>query len=121
MMVLEIVMFSVITVMMGKFGVSELAAHQIATQCANFVFTILLGISQATSMKVSYARGANHYEEINLVAYTGIWLGILSALAVAFIFILLSKPIIYLFVDGSNVLENSCGRRQDTTCLHVEE
>lgn len=102
MMGLEIGMFSITTMMMGYFGVTALAAHHIAIQCANFVFTIPLGIAQATSIQVSHAIGANRSHQVHHILYMAVGLGTVASLIIALVFIFLSIPIIYLFLDVYN-------------------
>lgn len=103
MMGLEIGMFSVVTVLMGFFGVNALAAHQIAIQCANVVFTIPMGISQATGIEVAYVIGASQRYLTSCVTYMAMMLGIACACVIALFFIFLPLPIINSFLDTHNL------------------
>lgn len=99
MMGLEIGMFTVITLMMGCFGIAALAAHQVAIQYANLVFTFPLGISQAIAIQIGLAMGAKHYSLIRPLTYTAITIGILVSLGIALIFLVLPSATTKLFIQ----------------------
>jgi MATE family multidrug resistance protein len=50
-------MFGLVTMLMGHFGSGALGGHQVALQIASFSFTVCLGISAATSVRVGMAFG----------------------------------------------------------------
>jgi MATE family multidrug resistance protein len=56
-MLLEHGLFAAASLMMGKIGVSALAAHQIALQVTAVVFMVPLGISFAATVRVGHASG----------------------------------------------------------------
>ena len=95
----EVGLFSVTTLMMGFFGPIALAAHLIALQSTSVAFMLPMGISQATSVRVSLAMGAKKRTRAKHAAYAGIVLGLGSAAIAACCFWLIPKPIIALFLD----------------------
>lgn len=99
MMGLEIAMFSISGVMMGYFGIVALAAHHIAIQCANMVFTIPMGISQAVSIQIGRVVGSNETQQIAPIAYTAIAVGALIAVIVGGLFYEYPYFITHLFLD----------------------
>ena len=50
--------FAVAALLIGQFGSTSLAAHQIAISCAAFTFMVPLGISLAVTIRVGHAIGA---------------------------------------------------------------
>lgn len=99
MMGLEIAMFSISGVIMGSFGIVALAAHHIAIQCANMVFTIPLGISQAVSIQIGRAVGSKETQYIAPMAYTAIAIGAFVAVVVAGLFYSYPYFITHLFLN----------------------
>ena len=97
----EVGMFGVAVIMMGWLGTSEVAAHAIAGQCAAIAFMVPLGLSQATTVRVGLATGANMPENVRKAGWTsmGLTLGFMSATCVLF----LSVPgfFVSLFLDPS--------------------
>ena len=57
--VLEIGVFSLIGILMGRLGTMALAGHQIALLIASFTFMVPLGISMAAAVLVGHAVGAH--------------------------------------------------------------
>ena len=68
----EIGMFSAAAFAMGRFGVDELAAHQIVLQTASVTFMIPLGIAIALSVRVGLAVGAGDTDRAKAAGYVGI-------------------------------------------------
>lgn len=68
----EIGMFSAAAFAMGRFGVDELAAHQIVLQTASISFMIPLGIAIALSVRVGQAIGAGNAIRAKVAGYVGI-------------------------------------------------
>ena len=57
-LVMEVGLFAGAGFLMGWVGTAELAAHQIALQCAAVTFMVPLGLSQAATVRVGLAVGA---------------------------------------------------------------
>lgn len=57
-MIFEAMLFNTMTLVMGRFGASALAAHQIALNFASITFMIPLGIGMASTVRVGLAMGA---------------------------------------------------------------
>ena len=56
-LVSEVSMFSAVALLMGRLGVIEVAAHQVAINFTGMMFMIPLGISAATTIRVGHALG----------------------------------------------------------------
>jgi MATE family multidrug resistance protein len=57
-MMFEAMLFNVMTLVMGSFGVTSLAAHQIALNFASITFMVPLGLGMASTVRVGLAAGA---------------------------------------------------------------
>ena len=53
--------FAAAAILIGQFGSSALAAHQITITCAAFTFMIPLGLSMAVTIRVGHTIGAKEY------------------------------------------------------------
>jgi len=60
-LIVEMLSFSIGAVMMGWLGVVELADHQVAIGLASFTYMISLGISTASTIRVSHMMGARDF------------------------------------------------------------
>lgn len=74
-------LFVITAIMIGYFGVIPLAAHQIAVQCMYAFIMIPIGISHATTVRVSQLLGAKD----PLSAFRSAYIGIFSGMGLAFI------------------------------------
>jgi MATE family multidrug resistance protein len=78
--------FSAAAIMMGWLGTVPLAAHQIALACASSAFMFPLGLSIATSVRLSKAVGAGRPETLRAIGFGSILtgLGLMSGFALLF-------------------------------------
>jgi len=74
--------FSAAMLMMGWLGATALAAHQVALSCAAFTFMFPLGLSMATSIRISKARGEGRLAALRPIGFGS--LGLASLLMVTF-------------------------------------
>lgn len=73
----EVGVFSLVGILMGKLGSVTAAAHQIAITVASTSFHAVLGISMATSVLVGQSIGANDSREAFKTGIVGIIVGVL--------------------------------------------
>ncbi|KQW29722.1 MATE family efflux transporter [Rhizobium sp. Root274] len=66
----EVSLFTGASLLMGRIGTIELAAHGIALQLASIAFMIPLGLSQAATVRVGVAHGRGNYAELVRAAIT---------------------------------------------------
>lgn len=97
----EVSLFTAASLMMGKIGTIELAAHGIALQLASIAFMIPLGLSQAATVRIGVAHGRGDYPDLMRAAYAV--LAIASAIAVAggLLFYLMPRTLGSAFIDAS--------------------
>lgn len=98
--------FFILTIVVGKFGVVALAAHGIAMQVLQVVFTIPNGISQASTTRISLCSPLGVYSRRTSDAgWSALWLSWIVLTVTSSILIIFSNDIVQLFVardDGVN-------------------
>jgi multidrug resistance protein, MATE family len=70
--IVEVLTFSLGSIMMGWIGEKELAAHQIVMSLVTFTYMISAGLAAATTVKVSHFRGAGHITGMNRAFYASL-------------------------------------------------
>ncbi|TKG95907.1 MATE family efflux transporter [Puteibacter caeruleilacunae] len=103
-MLIEVLSFSLGSVMMGWLGEVPLAAHQIALGMASLTFMIISGISSGTTIRVAHQFGAKSYEEMRFAAFASIHMVIAIMSVAAIAFVLLKDQIPYLFTSDPQVI-----------------
>jgi MATE family multidrug resistance protein len=103
-MLCEVAAFSSAGLLMGHFGPTALAAHQIAITCAATSFMIPLGLSMALTVRIGEAHGAGEIHRLRPILISGWILSAGFALAAASFFLLLGKPLAALFIDAPHVI-----------------
>lgn len=79
---LEVSVFNAAAFMMGWIGEAELAAHAIALQLVGAAFMLVVGLSQAVTVRVGRAFGAGDADGVARAGWVGLGLG-LTAMAVS--------------------------------------
>lgn len=95
----EVGLFSGAVYAMGIIGTAELAAHQIALQCAAVTFMVPLGIGQAATVRVGLFKGAGDPEGVRRAGWTALGLGIAFMAAMMVAMWALSDSLAHLFLD----------------------
>lgn len=78
--------FTLVSVLMATFGTVAIGGHQIALQLASFTFTVCLGISSATTVRVGQAVGRGDGLAARRAGLVGVCLGVGFMLVTASIF-----------------------------------
>jgi multidrug resistance protein, MATE family len=71
-MIFEAMLFNAATLIMGTFGTSTVAAHQISLIIPSFTFMVPLGIGMAATVRVGLAAGAGDGVAVRRAGYTAI-------------------------------------------------
>lgn len=95
----EIGLFSVATLLMGRFGDAALAGHQIALQSTSTAFMVPLGVSIATSVLVGQAAGRGDRDGARRMGVMGIALGTSFMVVTALVFWLAPRLVMGLYVN----------------------
>lgn len=101
-LVMETGLFASAGILMGWIGTIELAAHQIALQCAATTFMVPLGFSQAATIRVGLAVGMNNPSAVYRSGIAAIALGILFMAVMAAIMLIWPENIVALFLDDTS-------------------
>jgi len=96
-------LFTAVSLMMGIFGVTAIAGHQIAINIASLTFMVPMGLSIAISIRVGMAKGKSNYKEAQYIGRVGVLLCILLMSLAALVFILVPGTIIKFYTDDLNV------------------
>ncbi|MEQ8345419.1 MAG: MATE family efflux transporter [Sneathiellaceae bacterium] len=100
-LLLEVGVFSAGAFLMGFFGTTALAAHQIAIQCAAVTFMIPFGLSQATTVRVGLSAGRRDGAGALRAGLVGTFSALIVMAGAACLFWVLGPQIAALFVDLS--------------------
>lgn len=98
---LEVGLFVMAALLMGKLGSEEAAAHQIVIVCASAAFMVPLGISFAGATRVGQAVGAGQRQRIRSAGLAAIAVGVGAVMVSAALFILTPGPLVDLFWNPS--------------------
>ena len=90
--------------MMGKFGETAMAAHQVALMCAATAFMVPLGLSMALSVRIGSANGAGQHERLRKITVSGWWLGAGWSAIGALFFLFCGEWVSSLFIDEAPVI-----------------
>ncbi len=98
-LVAEVGMFSAVALLMGRMGVTEVAAHQVALNIAALAFMLPLGISSATTVRVGHALGEGRDWLVRFRGLTGIGFAACCMLFTASILFLFPADIVSVYTD----------------------
>ncbi|MES2438382.1 MAG: MATE family efflux transporter [Verrucomicrobiota bacterium] len=103
-MICEVSAFSLAGLIMGFFGPTAMAAHQIAITMAATAFMIPLGLSMALTVRVGEARGSGEMHRLRPIAISGWMLGACYSVLAAVAFLVLGNWVSSLFIDAPEVI-----------------
>ncbi|MFO8001738.1 MAG: MATE family efflux transporter [Marinilabilia sp.] len=105
----EVLAFSLGSIMMGWLGASALAAHQIVLSLASFTFMVSQGISAATTVKVSQFVGQGRQKDLSNTTFASLHLVLGFMGGSALLFITFRHMIPALFIDDAEVVSIAAG------------
>jgi len=98
-LVMEVGLFAAAGFLIGLIGKAELAAHQIALQCASVAFMVPLGLAQAATVRVGLAAGAGDPPGIWRAGITALLMGGVFMIATATVMWTAPEALVGLFID----------------------
>ena len=101
-LVMEVGLFACAGFAMGWIGTAELAAHQIALQCASVTFMVPLGLAQAATVRVGLAAGGGDAPGIRRAGIVALAMGGVFMLAMATVMWTAPGAIVGLFIDAGD-------------------
>lgn len=96
--------FAVSSIIIGTISAKSLASHQIALSCASFTFMVSMGLSQAGSIRVSNAMGANDWTRIRSIGRGVIFTALIYGVFCMTLFLSLHSIIPTWFNDNKDVV-----------------
>lgn len=97
---LEAGMFLSTAILMGYFGITALAAHQIAMQCVNIAYTLPTALSMATALQISHAVGSKNIVQAKHTAIASFTIVLFTSILLAILFVCFSNPLVQLFLEN---------------------
>ena len=104
---LEVGVFSMGVIIIGWFGTTALAAHQVAINFASLTFMISSGLATASTIRISNLIGQRKFKEMRLVGFSNLILIIGFMLVSGLIFISFRFYLPYLFTNETNVINEA--------------
>lgn len=102
---LEIGVFSVVGALAGRLRPAELAAHQIAMNCATVTFMVPFGIGSAAAVRVGNAIGRGRLQDARAVGWAAIFVGGVFMSVMSLILVAVPRPILRIFTSDPTVIE----------------
>ncbi|MDB3917918.1 MATE family efflux transporter, partial [bacterium] len=99
----EVGLFAMVSLLMGTFGVTAIAGHQVAINIASVTFMLPMGLSIAISIRVGQAKGRGDYVATRYIGYAGIILSVLIMAVTATVFVNFPEMIVALYSDDPDV------------------
>lgn len=96
---LEVSAFAAVGLLMGTFGATQVASHQIALNLAALTFMVPLGISAAAAVRVGNAVGAADAPRSRRAARLSYYLGAGFMSTTAVLFLVFPRPLAAIFTD----------------------
>jgi MATE family multidrug resistance protein len=96
---IEVALFAVVALMMGKFGSTVLAAHQIAYQYWMCALTIVFGLSQGATIRIGHEVGRQNKSAVQYVAYVNMSISFAIMLFISLLYVMLPKWLIGLDIN----------------------
>ena len=103
-MFFEVSAFSVAALMVGRFGSTAMAAHQVALTLASLSFMVPLGLAMALTVRIGEANGADQSQRFRPIAVSGWLLCCLYAGLAAATMLIWGEPIAALFSKDPAVI-----------------
>ena len=98
-LLMEVGLFAVCALLMGRLGPHEAAAHQIVITCASTTFMIPLGISFAGATRVGQAIGAKQWSRVRPAGLAAVSVGVGCMFASGALFVLAPELLVSLLWD----------------------
>lgn len=106
---IEVLMFSTVTVLIGKMPVTVSAAHNIVLNIAGLTFMVPLAINGTAGVKVSYAFGKRDKELIRSYTLGCVFMTEAYMILMACVYFLIPEQLVALFTQDPQVIAYGAG------------
>ncbi|MDC1107157.1 MATE family efflux transporter [Prolixibacteraceae bacterium] len=103
-MLVESLIFSLASIMMGWINELYLAAHQIAMSLSYLTFMISNGIAQATTIRISTLYGRKEFSKLKSATNVSLMITFLYSCVACIIFITIPTQLVAIFTNEGNVV-----------------
>ena len=101
---LEVGAFAISGIMIGWFGATQQAAHQIALNIASFTFMIIMGLSTAGSIRISNALGRGNILQMRNIGLSTLTVGLAYGFITGLLFIVFHNYLPLIFNQNTEVV-----------------
>lgn len=101
----EVSFFGLTTLLIGKIGTLQIAAHNIVLMICSFTFMVPLAINNAVAVKVGYAFGQKNIPWILLYQKSSLVVSLIFMGCMAMVFCFFQIPILSLFSSDPQLIE----------------
>lgn len=105
MMLMEVGMFSSISMLVGKLGVYNAAAHQIAINFASLTFMVPLGFGRAATVRVGNAIGAGDLHRARYSGLVAMGMSLVVMIFSAVVLLTVPEVIVAIYTQDAQVSE----------------
>ena len=100
---IEVTSFTLMALLIGRFGTIASASHQVAANLATLVFMMPLALSNATSILAAQALGAGDEPKARSWVLAGMRLVMGIAVAITIVILVLREPLAALYAEDATV------------------
>lgn len=100
---IEVTSFTLMALLIGRFGTIASASHQVAANLATLVFMMPLALSNATSILAAQALGAGDEPKARSWVLAGMRLVMGIAVAITIVMLVLREPLAALYAEDATV------------------
>lgn len=101
----EVMVFSTVTILVGKMNVTISAAHNIVLNMASFSFMVPLGMSSASAVKIAHAYGRRELQELKEWAQSALLISVSFMSFTALMYFIIPELLIGLFTTDLVLVE----------------
>ncbi len=101
---IEILIFAVVTFLISTFGAVPLAGHEIALNCIGFTFMIPMGLSAAAGVRVGQAIGRRDLAAARSAGWTALALSAVVMLACSAVYLLVPHTLARIFTPDPRII-----------------
>ena len=101
---IEILIFAVVTFLISSFGPVPLAGHEIALNCISFTFMIPMGLSAAGSVRVGQAIGRRDFAAARAAGWTTLALATIVMVLASVVYLLVPHALARLFTPDPAII-----------------
>ncbi len=101
----EITMFAAVALMIARYPVEVMGAHQIAANIASLTFMIPLGLAQAITARVSYFNGKQDRTRLRTAGYVGIGTCVFLMTLSAIMMVSIPTALISIYTSDIRLME----------------